>query len=288
MLSVVVVVVGTFVAFELARAARRADGASRTRALAHRPGLALPPGLRTPLARALGDADLDVTPEDAVRLWVACTVGIGVVGGSLAPTLGLLGGLAVALGAPFALHLGAGRRTGSLVAALPDLLDEVAADLRAGGTVGGALDRVADGAGRLALDFVVVRSRIRLGLDLVEALNRWTADRPHPGFAEVAGALTVAATTGGRAATALTGLAASLRDRLACIVEARALSAQARASAVVVGVAPIAYLVFASVVDPGSIAMLIGTAVGRVCLVVGLTLDAVAALWMRRLLRFTT
>ena len=71
-------------------------------------------------------------------------------------------------------------------------LDQVAADLRGGGTVAGALDRVADGTGRLAPDIATVRSRTRLGLDLVEALNRWATERPHPGFADVAGALTVA------------------------------------------------------------------------------------------------
>ena len=286
MLTVIVAVVGAFVAFELANAARRTDSATRTRALTRPSRRILPGRLRTPLARALIDAEIGATPEDAVRLWLACMVGVGVVGSLLTPGLGALGGIAVAVGAPLALRLGAGRRTSSLVAALPELVDQVAADLRGGGTVSGALDRVADGTGRLASDVAAVRSRTRLGLDLTEALSRWSADRPYPGFAEVAGALAVAATTGGRAATALSGLAASLRDRLACIADARALSAQARASAVVVGVAPIGYLVFSAIVDPGSVTVLVGTTVGRACLVVGLALDAVAALWMRRLLRF--
>lgn len=286
MLTVGVVIIGAFVAFELARAARRAEQASRTRALVDRPARVLPSRVRVPLSRALDAADLDVGPEDAVRLWTAGTVGIGVVAGSLAPTLGLLGFVAATVGAPLALRFAGGRHTANLVAALPGLLDDIAADLRAGGTVSAALDRAADGSGRLAPDLVALRARTSLGLDLGDALDRWAAARPHPGFAEVAGALTVAATTGGRAAAALTGLAGSLRDRLACGAEARALSAQARASAVVVGVAPIAYLVFAAVVDPGSIGILVGTTVGRVCLVVGLALDAVAALWMRRILRF--
>jgi tight adherence protein B len=190
------------------------------------------------------------------------------------------------LGAPIALRLADGRRAAALVAALPGLLDDVAADLRSGGTVRGALDRIADGSGRLASDVAVVRSRTRLGLDLVDALERWSAERPQPGFAEVAGALAVAATTGGRAAKALGGLAASLRDRLDAEAEARALSAQTRVSAVVVGVAPLAYVAFAAVADPGSVTALVGTSVGRVCLVVGLGLDALAALWMRRLVRF--
>jgi tight adherence protein B len=287
MLTVVGPLLGAIAAFELARAARRAAPASRTRALVRRASPMLPARVRRPLARALVDADLAVTPEDATRLWVAGTLGVAVVGGSLAPTLGLVGCFAALVSAPVALRLAAGRRTAALVAALPALLDDVAADLRAGGTVSAALDRAAEGGGRLAPDLVEVRARTALGLGLTESLTRWSSERPHPGFAEVAGALSVAANTGGRSAAALTGLAASLRDRLACVAEARAQSAQARASAVVVGVAPLAYLVFAAVVDPGSVAVLVGTTFGRMCLVVGLLLDAAAALWMRRLLRVT-
>jgi tight adherence protein B len=284
-LTVVVAAVGSLVAFELATAARRVDHARRVRALTDRTGRALPLRLRAPLARALAEADVAVAPEDAVRIWLAGTAGVTLVGLSLAPALGILGGVAAVVAAPVAMRLAAGRRMASLVAALPGLLDQVAADLRGGGTVRGALDRVADGSGRLAPDIVAVRARLHLGLDLADALTRWSVERPHPGFAEVAGALAVAATTGGRAATALTGLGESLRERLAAVADARALSAQARASAVVVGMAPIAYLVFSAVVDPGSIEVLVSTGVGRVCLAVGLTLDTIAALWMRRLLR---
>jgi tight adherence protein B len=287
MLTVAVVSVGSFVAFELARAARRVEQASRTRALVARPARVLPSRIRIPLERALAAADLDIAAEDAVRLWVAGTVGIGVVAGSIAPTFGFLGVVAATIGTPLALKFAGGRHTANLAAALPSFLDVVAADLRAGGTVSSALDRGADGSGRLAPDLAALRARTGLGLDLGDALDGWAAARPHPGFAEVAGALTMASTTGGRSAAALTGLAGSLRDRLACVAEARALSAQARASAVVVAVAPVAYLVFAAAVDPASIGILVGTTVGRACLVVGLTLDALAALWMRRILRMT-
>ena len=42
--------------------------------------------------------------------------------------------------------------------------------------------------------------------------------------------------------------------------------------------------VLSALVDPGSVGLLVGTGTGRVCLVVGLLLEAVAALWMRRIL----
>ena len=92
-----------------------------------------------------------------------------------------------------------------------------------------------------------------------------------------AGALAVANTIGGRAADAIDGLASSLRHRLDASAEARALSAQSRLSAVVVGAAPIGYLAFSSLIDPGSVTALVGTGVGRVCLVLGLALEGLAA-----------
>ena len=69
------------------------------------------------------------------------------------------------------------------------------------------------------------------------------------------------------------------------IAEAHALSAQARLSAVVVGAAPLGYLAFSAMVDPRAVTALIDTGVGRVCLVVGLGLEGLAALWIRRILR---
>ena len=91
---------------------------------------------------------------------------------------------------------------------------------------------------------------------------------------------------GGACAVALEGLGESLRAREATIREAHALSAQARISAFVVGgAAPVAYLVFVSLADPGPLDLLVTTNPGRACLMVGLLLEGLAALWMRALLR---
>ena len=118
-----------------------------------------------------------------------------------------------------------------------------------------------------------------------DALEGWPAEHDAPGVRAAAGALAVATTLGGRAADAIDGLASSLRHRLDASAEARALSAQSRLSAVVVGAAPIGYLAFSSLIDPGSVTALVGTGVGRVCLVLGLALEGLAALWIRRIVR---
>ena len=58
----------------------------------------------------------------------------------------------------------------------------------------------------------------------------------------------------------------------------------ATVSSLFVQYAPLAYVGFSALVDPGSLAVLAGSGVGRVCLVIGLALEALAALWMRRIL----
>src|SRR5262249_49510438 len=93
---------------------------------------------------------------------------------------------------------------------------------------------------------------------------------------------------GGQSASAFDALASSLRQRLGVLAEARALSSQARMSAIVIGAAPIAYLVCSAAIDPRSAGLLFGTALGRICLVAGLALEVVGGLWMRRIVRAGT
>jgi tight adherence protein B len=164
-------------------------------------------------------------------------------------------------------------------------LDRVSAGLRAGSTVGESLRELADGSGPLAPDLRRLDARSHLGVGLGDALAQWSRERPLPGVQAVSGALALALSVGGACAIALEGLGESLRTREATLREAHALSAQARLSAIVVGGAPIAYLGFVSLADPGSLDVLLSTNAGRVCLIVGLALEGLAALWMRALLR---
>src|SRR4029077_16194433 len=118
-----------------------------------------------------------------------------------------------------------------------------------------------------------------------DALDAWAREQPAPGVEVAAGALAMCATVGGSAADALEGLASSLRDRGAVAAEARAVSAQARFSAIVVGGAPLLYLAWSAVSDANALHAPTGAPVGRVCIAVGVGLELVGILWMRRILR---
>ncbi len=278
-------VVGAVVTVVLVTGARRAGAAAHLRRLRRRGSWRLPDRVRVPLGRGLDAAAVTASPESVVETWLVALVATVVVTVALAPGLAPVAATAVVVGAPVGLHVARSRADRRFGAALPGALERVASDLRGGGNVAGAVERLGRSESPVARDLARVHARTRLGLGLVDALGTWPEERDQPAVRAAAGALAVAATLGGRAADAIDGLASSLRHRLDASAEARSLSTQARLSAVVVGAAPLGYLAFAALVDPRSGGALTGTGVGRVCLVVGLALEALAALWIRRIVR---
>jgi tight adherence protein B len=237
------------------------------------------------LADGLLAADLAWTPEEAVEYWAIGMAAVALLAVALSPVFAVPALLAVVVGGPVALLLARHRRERVFAAGLPVALEQVAAELRGGGTVVAAVERLAATPDAVGGDLHRVHARTRLGVPLADALAGWPAEHDAPGVRAAAGALSVAVTMGGRAADAIDGLASSLRHRLDAIAEARSLSAQARLSAIVVGAAPLGYLAFSALVDPAGVTALVATGVGRVCLVVGLGLEALAGLWIRRILR---
>lgn len=267
----------------LARAARRWPARERVRR--HRPMRrpTMPAPVRRFLVQQLFAADLDLSPEDALAVTGTAILVGGLLAGAVNLLLAPVAMLVILVLVPVGLVMARGRARRAYVEALPGFVDLVATQLRSGHTVDSALDDLSDRPGRVAPDLRRLRQRVGLGAPLETALIAWAAERPWAPVRAVAGAFALANETGGAAADALDGLARSMRDLLGAEAEAHALSAQARLSAVVVGAAPLAYLVFAAAADPKSATALVNTGVGRVCLVVGLGLEAAGAWWMHRI-----
>jgi tight adherence protein B len=246
----------------------------------------VPAWLQRRVERALDAAAIEVSVERAISTWVwsvtvAAVVGVGFGGPQVA--LGL--SVAVATGVPVAVLSMHERRARQIAVAVPEALEHVASELRSGGTVATAIGAVATGEGPLAADMARIDARVRLGASIAQALSAWSKERAVVGVDASAGALAMCASVGGRSADALDGLATSLRDRLGVAAEARALSSQARMSAIVVGGAPVAYIGWSAFVDPHALQVLIGTFFGRTCLVLGLGLETLGGLWMRSIVR---
>lgn len=239
------------------------------------------------LARALDAAALDLDGAAALQLWCSVAAGVGFLGAAAFGAIGVglvAGGVVLAAG-PIGLFAARGRRDGTLACEVPVTIDRIASEMRAGGTVSTAIAAVAESDARISDDFARVRARCELGAPLIESLRAWSVQRQVPGVDVAAGALAMCAAVGGRSADALEGLATSLRDRNALIAEARALSAQARMSAYVVGGTPLLYLAWSAIVDRDALHAVVGTSVGRICLLAGCALEVIGGLWMRRILR---
>ena len=61
------------------------------------------------------------------------------------------------------------------------------------------------------------------------------------------------------------------------------MGAQARLSAIVVGVAPVGFALLTTATDKRNAHMLFGTPLGLTCVALGLGLDAIGAVWMHRI-----
>ena len=284
-MTVVLAVVGVVAAIRMRRAACRAEAGEQARRLGARARWRLPARPRAWCVRALEDAAFDVEPEGACEIWLASIVGIVLVAAALAPSLVPIAAVLAVIAGPIALHIARGRARQRFLAALPRALEQIATGLRGGAAITETLDALAQERGPLAGDLRRLRARASLGPGLSHALNAWPDERDVTSVRAAAGALAIANTVGGPAANALDGLAESLRQRQGAAAEARALSAQARLSAIVVGAAPVAYLAFSALVDSDSLRVLLATGAGRTCLVLGLVLETLAVVWMRRIVR---
>lgn len=257
------------------------------------------------LEAALAGLALPVRADLLAARLPAAIVATAVAAAALAGLVGLVGLGLACTGAMLALWRSAPRRRAAAVErALPLVLDGVARHLRAGGSLAQAMATVRPPATAPDLQRSWARLNDLIGLvGVAAALEDWasrpswtttptrrqatrarTATDASPSIRLTVAALSLAASTGGSPARAIDGVAATLRSRLAVADEIRALSSQARASAVVIALAPVAFGILAGAGD-GRTRAFLASPPGGTLIAMGLALDAVGAWWMSRLCR---
>jgi tight adherence protein B len=175
-------------------------------------------------------------------------------------------------------------------AQLPDALDRLASGLRAGEAIGPALCALAPTlAEPLRTDLEPVARALAGGAPVAAAVGGW-AERPSASADVhlVVAALSLGAHAGGEVARAIDRIAATLRERRELQAEIHALATQARASAAVLAMAPIAFAGLVATIEPAAAAFLVTSPLGLLCLLAGLTLEGVGAAWMARITRSTS
>jgi tight adherence protein B len=167
---------------------------------------------------------------------------------------------------------------------LPELLETVARFLRSGSSLSVALREASEELGdSLRRDLAIVLAGADHGRPLAESFAAWAGASSSPARQMVAAAMVIAHTLGGGAAHTFDALASSLRARASAQREAEVMAAQARASALVIGVAPFAFAMVIAAVDPSIAAAVVQSSAGLLCLVFGVLCEIVGLCWIRRL-----
>jgi tight adherence protein B len=180
--------------------------------------------------------------------------------------------------------LGATREQRQLERSLPEALETIGGAVRAGWSIADGVTAAADQlTGLLAADLSIVVTQIERGAPLDAALADWAVRRPVAPVALAVAGLRLAADVGGAQGAVLTDLAGTVRDRVAAHDDLHAAASQARASAAVLAIAPVAFALFSGLVDPTTMASTIGQPLGLACLLGGLLLDGAGGVWMLRL-----
>lgn len=173
-------------------------------------------------------------------------------------------------------------------AAVAAWCDELARSLRHGATLRAALTAVAPDDEPLARQTQVLRRHIDRGASVRDACDRWadalaTGHRPDADIVEtVAAVLGAAATVGGSAAAPIDRCAAAMRQHTSDELERDAQSAQARMSARVLTIVPVAVLALLLTTDDG-VREVVTKPAGATAVGVGLGLNVAGAWWMRRI-----
>ena len=174
------------------------------------------------------------------------------------------------------------RRWARRDAQLPDALERLGSAIRGGRALGPAVIEVARGLpDPLGSELREVSAALSHGAGVTTALAAWAARLGASSEVRlVAAALTLGAEGGGEVARAVDRVASTLRERRELAGEVRALATQARASAVVLAVAPLIFAALVATIEPSAIAFLVATPAGLGCLGLGLGLEALGARWM--------
>ena len=200
--------------------------------------------------------------------------------------LGLGGGLLIAPAPRFVFALLRRRRLARIEQQLPDALQVIAGGLRAGVALTLTLQQlVREGRAPIAQEFELLLRDQRLGRSLDEALDKLARRLPLPSVTLVVSAMRIANETGGSLAETLERSAITIRSQLAMEDKIRALTAQGKLQALIVGLMPPALMLVLQHMEPEAMALMWSTTMGWSTLAAIAALEFFGVLLIRRIVR---
>lgn len=239
------------------------------------------------LDRSLEGAGLDLRPGEIVVIVVSMMVvayAVGVV--SSGPLLGVLLAAIPPLTVRLLLSVRRDRRQNAFSDQLTDMLQLISGSLRAGHGLLQGIDAVARDADEPASgEFRRILIEHRLGRDLTTAMSSCAERMNNADFAWVVQAIGIHREVGGDLSRVLDNVIATVRDRGDVHRQVRALSAEARLSALVLTGLPILVLVAIRVINPAYMNELFVRPLGWLMLAIAAVLMLIGTTVIRRMLR---
>ena len=243
-------------------------------------------GLLSGVNSALEQANIPVSAGEAV----AAGFGLSAVAGVLFalftgnPIMGLVAFVIGVMLVLFVLKFLGGREKRKFENQLPDTLTLISTSLRAGYSLLQAVEAVAaESPNPTAREFGRAIVEARLGRQVVAALQGITARTQSQDFEWAVMAIEIQREVGGNLAEVLQTVSETMRQRNRLKGEIRALTAEGRISAYVLGALPFAMGGFLFAANPEYIGTLFETTMGIVAIIAGCVLMAGGGLWLRKI-----
>jgi len=214
---------------------------------------------------------------------------VGLAGGWL--LFGPLGGALVVVAVPAGVRRIRGaaraRRRERVAAAAPAVARTLADALGAGHAIRAAIaEAAAAGIGGPAqAELRRAHGQMALGDPTGAVLERWRARADHPAYDAIAAAILLQRESGGNLARLLRDMAAALEQHVRAEADARAMTAQARFTAMLVALLPLLAALLAELAHPGYLVSLVGRPLSAILVATSLALQLLAWVAVRRIAR---
>jgi tight adherence protein B len=157
---------------------------------------------------------------------------------------------------------------------LEDALSSMSSSIKAGFSINQALETIAEENKRpISFEFSLLVQELRLGVPLEKSLENMVDRLDSTDLELVATALITARQTGGELTQILDRLAAVIRERMRIANKLRAMTAQGRLQAIIIGIAPFALMFAMSYVVPDTMEDFFASSIGIIAIIAVVVLD---------------
>ena len=223
-----------------------------------------------------------------ICLGVGLVIGLGVFIFTKKPLYGLVAAFSMGMGLPrWVLSMAIKKRQKKFVFNFADSMDIIVRGIRTGLPLGDCLKIIAhESPEPIAGEFLRVVEAENLGVPIEVCLEQMYERMPVSEVNFFATVLNIQRQTGGNLGESLQNLAAVLRGRKLLAEKIKALSAEARMSAIIIGALPIAVGALVSLMAPDYMADLYGTTTGQRNMMIGAFMMVLGTVMMKKMIAF--